>query len=426
MTKAVRFGLIGVGGIGSYHRAAIEAHESSGAARLVAVADPWVERLAAQKEELTSRGVRWHLDYRDMLREEAELDAVVIATPIPFHYEMTMACIERGVSVHLEKPPVPLIQQLEALITADTGQTVSVGFQFIGSRCTQSLKRLIAEGKLGEVREIRAAACWPRVDQYYERANWPGRMMLDNSPVFDGPATNALAHLINSIMYFAGDGRDEFAIPTEVHGELYRARPIESYDTACLRGRFASGIEFSVAVTHATESALPFLIEVRGAKGWGQLSRDGTRLETSVGVSYDHMETTQQLIDLNYANFIDVIQGRRNRFLTRLVDTRGYVGTTNAMLLSSDGIHDIDPGSIRRYVQDGTGGFEVLKLREAVEETLVSGRLFTEQCSPWATARPKPFLLPLCEATPLARFCQVDGIGSAGAGMGAGRDGSGI
>jgi len=414
MTKAVRFGLIGVGGIGSYHRAAIEAREADGAARLVAVADPWVERLAAQKTELTSRGVRWHLDYRDMLREEADLDAVVIATPIPFHYDMTMACLERGVSVHLEKPPVPLIQQLEALIAADARQSVSVGFQFIGSRCTQMLKQLISDGKLGEVREIRAAACWPRVDKYYTRANWPGRMMLGSAPVFDGPATNALAHLINNIMYFAGEGRDEFAIPTEVSGELYRARPIESYDTACLRGRFGSEVEFSVAVTHATETALPFLIEVRGAKGWGRLSNDGARLETSVGVSCDHMETTQQLLDVNYANFIEVIQGRRDRFLTRLADTRGYVGTTNAMLLSSDGVHDIDPGSIRRYGQDGTGGFEVVKLREAVEETLASGQLFTEQGSPWATARPKPFRLPLCDGTPLARFCQADRSGRNG------------
>ena len=411
MTIPVRFGLIGVGGIGSYHRAAIEAREAAGETRLVAVADPWVERLAPQKAELASRGVRWHLDYRDMLREEAELDAVVIATPIPFHYDMTMACIERGVSVHLEKPPVPLIQQLEALIAADTGQSISVGFQFIGSRCTQMLKQLITNGKLGHVREIRAGACWPRMDQYYSRADWPGRMMLDNSPVFDGPATNALAHLINSVMYFAGEGRDEFAIPAEVKGELYRARPIESYDTACLRGRFASEIEFSVAVTHATETSLPFLIEVRGTKGWGRLSHDGATLETSVGVSCDHMETTQQLIDLNYANFIDVIQGRRDRFFTRLADTRGYVGTTNAMLLSSGGVHDIDPASIRRYTQDGTGGFEVVKLREAVEESLASGQLFAEQGSVWATARPNAYPLPLCGDTPLARFCRADPSG---------------
>jgi predicted dehydrogenase len=405
MTQPIRFGLIGVGGIGSYHRTAIQGLESAGMGRLIAVADPWIQRLATQKADLEARGVRWHLDYRDMLREEAELDAVVIATPIPFHYEMTLACIKRGLAIHLEKPPVPLIQQLDALIAADAKRTVSVGFQYIGSHCTQELKRLITEGNLGQLREIRAAACWPRSDKYYARANWAGRMMLDSAPVFDGPATNALAHLIQNIMFLAGEGRDDFAEPVEVQGELYRARPIESYDTACMRGRFATGTEFSVTVTHATESPLPFCIEVRGTEGWARLSLDGAKLETSAGVICDRPESTQQLINSNYGNFLDVIHGRRERFLTRLVDTRGYVSTTNAMLLSSGGVHDIDPAAIRRYTRDGAGGFEVLKLREAVEENLASGRLFTEQGCAWATAKPRPFQLPLGRPTPLAEFC---------------------
>jgi predicted dehydrogenase len=407
MTKPVRFGLIGVGGVGAYHRAAIESHEAAGAARLVAVADPWAGRLAAQKTELESRGVRWHMDYRDMLRNEADLDAAVIATPIPFHYDMAMACIARGLKVYLEKPPVPLIQQFEALLAADTAQSVSVGFQFIGSRCTQLLKGLVAEDRLGQVTEIRAGGCWPRLDNYYARANWAGRMFLDGAPVFDGPATNALAHVIHNIMYFAGEGRDEFAVPVEVEGELYRARPIESYDTACLRGRFAAGLEFSVAVTHATETPLPFRIEVRGTKGWARLSQDGATLESSAGVSCDHPQTTQELLEINYANFIGVVQGRRDRFSTRLADTRGYVSATNAMLLSSGGIHGIDSASIRPYQRDGEGGFDVLNLREAVEETLAAGRLFSEQRRPWATAKPRPIPIPLTEFPHLGEIAGI-------------------
>jgi predicted dehydrogenase len=409
MTRPVRIGLIGVGGIGSYHRKAIEAQEAAGRCQLVAVTDPYVERLAAEKAELESRGVRWHVDYQEMLRQEPDLDAVVIATPIPYHYEMTMASLERGLTVHLEKPPVPLIQQLDALIAADVNRTVSVGFQFIGSRCTRMLKQLIADGALGQVLEIRAGACWPRMDDYYSRAPWAGRMMMDSAPVFDGPATNALAHLVHNLMYLAGDGRDEFAIPVEARGELYRARPIESYDTACMRGRFESGIEFSMAVTHATETAVPFRIEVRGAKGWGRLSRDGLRLDTSVGVACDHQETTQQLIDINHANFIDVIQGRNDRYFTRLIDTRGYVSTTNLMLLSSGGVHDNDPASIRRFQHGDRKGVELLNLSEAVEETIASGQLFTEQGRPWATAEPKLLRLSPSQATPLADFLSRNG-----------------
>ena len=408
MTNPIRFGLIGCGGIGAYHRAAIEAHEAAGTARLVAVADPWAERLATQKTELESRGVRWHLDYRDMLRTETDLDAAVIATPIPFHYDMALACIERGLTVHLEKPPVPAMPQFESLVAWDAKQSVSVGFQMIGAHSTQLLKQLIADGKLGQLKTIRAGGCWPRLDNYYSRAIWAGKMELDGAPVFDGPATNAFAHLIHNIMYFAGAGRDEFAAPVEVEGEVYRARPIESYDTACMRGRFASGIEFAVAVTHATETPLPFLIEARGTEGWARLSQDGAVLESSVGVSCEHPQGTQELLNINYDNFIGVAQARRDRvltggpdrFLTRLADTRGYVSATNAMLHSSGGIHDIDASAVRQYVQDGSGGYDVLNLWSAVEETLASGRLFHEQDLPWAKAKPEAVPLPLSSATP--------------------------
>src|ERR1043166_356919 len=120
MKNPVRFGLIGVGGIGAYHLSSIETYESEGAPRLVAVADPTIDRFPEVKAKLDARGVRRHMNYADMLREEKELDAVTIATPIPFHLEMARASLERGLFVNLEKPPVPLIQQLDELIQLDT------------------------------------------------------------------------------------------------------------------------------------------------------------------------------------------------------------------------------------------------------------------------------------------------------------------
>jgi predicted dehydrogenase len=308
---------------------------------------------------------------------------------------MALACIARGLMIHLEKPPVPLLSQLDALIAADARQSVSVGFQMIGARCTQLLKQAISEGRLGQVRHIRAAGCWPRLDGYYARASWAGKMTLDGAPVFDGPATNAFAHLIHNVMYFAGEDRDGFAIPEEIEGELYRARPIESYDTAALRGRFASGADFAVAVTHANETLRPFSMDVLGTKGWARLTEDGAKLESNIGLECDFAQSTQQLLDVNYLNFIDVVTGRADRFTTRLADTRGYVSATNAMLASSGGIHDIGPDHARKYQRDGQTGYDVAGLGAAMEETFATGRLFNEQGCPWASAKPRPIRLPL-------------------------------
>ena len=98
-----------------------------------------------------------------MLREESTLDVIVIATPIPFHLQMTLDCLERDVFIYLEKPPVPLVQQWEAMRAANKHQRIGVGFQMISSSWVRKLKAAIIEGRLGRVREIRIGACWPRV-----------------------------------------------------------------------------------------------------------------------------------------------------------------------------------------------------------------------------------------------------------------------
>ena len=380
--------LIGVGGIGSYHLASMQKLEQRGLARVVSIVEPMVERFPELKRDLEARGVRWYLNYQDMLQDESDLDAVTIATPIALHLPMALACLDRGLFVNLEKPPVPLVQQLEDLIRADTDQRVTVGFQMVVSRCVQRMKELIAEGAIGEVRSIRAAGCWPRLSRYYQRTGWAGKMIFNGEPVFDGPATNALAHLVHNIMFLAGPTRTDSAVPVEVQGELYRARPIESYDVACLRGTFASGVDFSMAVTHATKKPMPFKMEVRGTGGWLRLSEDGAVLETSAGESLCCPDSTQQLLDLCHEQFVDVMRNEHARTHTTLKDTTGYVRATNGLLLSSGGIHDIDPEWVDQYGEPGDVGYHVRGLHQAVEQVLADGRLFSEMGFDWAVARP--------------------------------------
>jgi predicted dehydrogenase len=87
--------------------------------RLVAVADTQIDRLQGMKIESGAHKVRRYQDYNTMLQMESDLDAVVIATPIPFHREIAECCIARGLYVLLEKPPVALIQDLDALVKLD-------------------------------------------------------------------------------------------------------------------------------------------------------------------------------------------------------------------------------------------------------------------------------------------------------------------
>jgi predicted dehydrogenase len=375
--------MIGVGGVGAMHLRCLGDLESEGRVQLIAVADPTVEKLPAEKAHLDSQGVRWHLDYRSMLEKESELEAVVIITPVPFHFEMTKACIERGVFVYLEKPPVPLIQQLDELIALDGQERVHVAFQWISSEPIQHMKELVISGRLGRIRSIRVTASWARAADYYSRAAWAGKMIACGQPVFDGPATNALAHMIHNIMFLAGKTHETFAEPTMIEGELYRARPIESYDVVCLRGEFSSGITFAAGFAHACEESVGIQLEIKGEAGWATLSRDGAHFESSAG-EREFSTDYHASFGRSTSDFVDFATGRRDRAVTRLRDARGYVLATNGALVSSGGVRGIDPMYVRTFNEGPKLGYALDSIAERNESLLRDGALYSESGAPWA------------------------------------------
>jgi len=372
--------LIGLGGFGRQHFRALRSLEKAGRIRLSAICDPDAYGVPDVQDELRSLSVRIYDDWEQMLSREPDLTAVTIAAPIPLHYRMAKACLDNNLFVYLEKPPVPLLDQLDELIAADARERVSVGFQMIQSPWSRQIKNWIIDGALGDLTEIRAGACWPRSDGYYKRANWAGRMAVDGEAVFDGPATNGLAHLIHNIMFFAGGTFETFATPLEVQGELYRARPIESYDTAFLRGGFESGVRFSAAMTHASGKLFDFEIHVIGSKGWARVSQGGKMLESHLGPTPCTADAGIEVEDA-YCDFFDYISGKKRRPATLLRDTRGYLLATNAALLSSGGIHTIPPSHFRQ-IEDG-GAYSIHGIHKLITDSLRNPETFSETEVPW-------------------------------------------
>lgn len=376
--------LIGVGGIGKRHLQCIDAMERVGKARLTAVVDPSTAPLQHTLQELRQRGVRWYPDYRKMLDAEKEVRAVSIVTPIPLHFEMTAHCLERNLHVFLEKPPVPLIQQLYELIGRKGSERVAIAFQWICSREVRLLKQMIVEGRLGRITEIRMSACWPRRDAYYDRADWAGRMALDGKPVFDGPATNGLAHIIHNAMFFCGETFEGFGKPKTIEAELYRARPIEGYDLICFRGESLSGVRFLASLAHAVEEHKPYRIEVCGTRGWARIGMDGTHFETDQsGISFDPASRPDSFVAL-YENFLDFAAGKTPRPASTLRDSTGYVLATNGALLSSGGIHSIGKPWARTYVSHEETGWSVEGISDLIGRSFEERRLFSEFGTPWA------------------------------------------
>ncbi len=147
MTADLRIGIIGVGAMGADHAERV-ARRTSGA-RLVAVSDPDVARATALATALD--GVRVIDDPLELVAD-AEVDAVIIASPGFAHAEQLMACLEHGKPVLCEKPLTMDTESALRVVEAEhkTGrQLIQVGFMRRFDPEYAALKQLLDSGDLG-------------------------------------------------------------------------------------------------------------------------------------------------------------------------------------------------------------------------------------------------------------------------------------
>ncbi len=177
----------------------------------------------------------------------------VICTPIPTHTDLALTAAQRGVHVLLEKPPAPSYAEFRRMAdgVAEAGVVCQIGFQSLGSHAVPAIRKMVAQGLIGEVVGIGGAGAWARAEAYYRRAPWAGKRRLNGVDVIDGALTNPLAHAVATGLALGGADRAEDV--TAIETELLRANDIESDDTSCVRITTADGGRITVAVTLCAE-----------------------------------------------------------------------------------------------------------------------------------------------------------------------------
>jgi predicted dehydrogenase len=97
-------------------------------------------------------GARPTADFGDLLADDA-LDAVVIATPVPTHYELARRALAAGKHVLVEKPPAMHGDEMDELVAlaAERNLTLMPGHLLLYHPAVQKLKELVDAGDLGEV-----------------------------------------------------------------------------------------------------------------------------------------------------------------------------------------------------------------------------------------------------------------------------------
>ena len=186
--RELRVAVVGAGMMGGDHVARI-AQRISGAS-VAAIVEPDAARAAAAAANAPGAAVRG--DIRDALAHD-DLDAVVIATPGPFHEPVLLPCLEAGVAIFCEKPLTPDSESSLRILDAEQRLDrphIQVGFMRRFDAEHVALRELIASRDLGALLLMHCAHRNPSTPPDYTET-----MLL----------TDSVVHEFDSVPWLAGD-----------------------------------------------------------------------------------------------------------------------------------------------------------------------------------------------------------------------------
>ncbi len=252
--RPVRVVQIGIGGMGHHYLKTIQAGFPPGKVKLCGLVDPYPEASELYRE-LKRRDLPLCSTFNELLDLGITADLVVIASPLQFHVSQSLEALEARSHVLCEKPLAATVQEADQLIrsTPLDGHWVRIGYQWSYTAAVQALKKDIMSGRFGRPLRAKSLYLWPRDLAYYNRNDWAGRIKDQKDRwILDSPANSAMAHDLHNLLFLLGESFDRSALPVDVGAELYRAYPIENYDTVACRFLLSEGCELLFYSSHAT------------------------------------------------------------------------------------------------------------------------------------------------------------------------------
>ena len=385
MSSPLNTCLIGVDGWADVHYSDLLRQQAKGAVRILGATVINAPDVPEKCACLRAVGCELFTDHKVMIdRLGVETDLCFIPTGIHFHAPMTIAALRSGANVYVEKPAAATIQDVRAMqqCEKETGRFVAVGYQTMYARETLWMKRAILDGKIGAIRSIKSRGLWPRPDSYYHRNNWAGRLRNGATWILDSPFNNAIAHQLNMICFLAGSELEQTADLESIQAELYRARDIESPDTACMRIMTRAKVPLYFFVTHSSQETIDPEIIVQGERGSIRWTFSTAQLTIGSQTETIPCETHQELRD-------SVME----RLFRRVNDPSTFICNLDiaaAQTLCTNGAHDSSPVHLigPEFVHHEPAGNAtktiVAGLDGIMECAFATGKLFSELGVPWA------------------------------------------
>jgi len=95
-------------------------------------------------------------DQIDDIFNDTEIEAVIVATPVASHFDLTMKVLESGKHVLVEKPMATTVEEIQQIgkLAKEKGLVAMVGHTFLFNAAVRYIKKFIDSGELGDIRYI--------------------------------------------------------------------------------------------------------------------------------------------------------------------------------------------------------------------------------------------------------------------------------
>ena len=167
--KKVRYGVIGIKGVGRLHIDSVQKNPKTELTALVDINDALVHK---RSKEL---GVRAFTDYRAML-DAGVVDAVSVATPHHLLASIALDCLKAGVHVFVEKPFAIRLSEADAVLRMANANNLKlcVGYIHRTYRSSLVMKQLMDNGAIGNLMHVLWTWQECRPESYYTPDPWRG------------------------------------------------------------------------------------------------------------------------------------------------------------------------------------------------------------------------------------------------------------
>ncbi|MGY0389937.1 Gfo/Idh/MocA family protein [Nocardioides sp. WG-D5] len=222
-------------------------------------------------------------DWREVIARD-DVDLVDVCTPGDTHAEIAIAALAAGKHVLCEKPLANTVAEAERMAAAaaeaaERGVRAMVGFTYRRVPAVALARKLVADGRLGELHHVRAQY----LQDWLADPETPLSWRLDKTKAGSGALGDIGAHVIDLTQHITGDRIREVAGMLET---FVKERPVAEAssglsatagegrgpvtvdDTAVFLARFAGGAIGSFEATRfATGRKNAIRIEINGSKG---------------------------------------------------------------------------------------------------------------------------------------------------------------